>query len=72
MRVRTLFLNWGAFFGKLGREKVCALYQGVDLPSDLHGVLYISLDSEGTWKNHLVRELKAAKLRADWDKENRI
>lgn len=55
-------------FGKLGREKVCALSQGVDLPSDLHGVLYIPLDPGGTWKKHLAKELKAAGLRADWDK----
>jgi predicted nucleotide-binding protein len=59
---QNVVFELGYFIGKLGRERVCALYRGVELPSDLHGVLYVLLDDEGAWKLALARELKEAGL----------
>jgi len=65
---QNVILEWGFFIGKLGRNKVCALYEkGVELPSDLHGLLYLSLDDQG-WQMELARELKAAGYEIDLNK----
>ena len=62
-------LELGFFLGKLGRKRVCALYQeGVDIPSDYSGVLFIQLDRGGAWRLTLARELKAAGLDIDMNK----
>jgi predicted nucleotide-binding protein len=51
---------------KLGRGKVCAIYaEGVELPSDFQGVVYIPLDAGGAWRMLLTRELKASGLDID-------
>lgn len=35
-------LEMGFFFGRLGRERVCVVYEsGVELPSDVGGILYV-------------------------------
>jgi len=58
----------GYLLGLLGRSRVAALYvDGVEMPSDYTGVVYIRLDSEGAWKKKLVSELKAAKLEGNFD-----
>jgi len=45
---------------------VCALYQeGVELPSDIHGVEYTPLDPAGAWRAKLGRELYEAGFRFD-------
>jgi predicted nucleotide-binding protein len=37
----NVVLEFGFFVGRLGRENVCCIYTGdVDLPSDVHGILY--------------------------------
>lgn len=55
----------GYLHAELGRHGVCALHSGnVEIPSDLNGVLYVSLDG-GSWKFELARELKAAGLPVD-------
>jgi predicted nucleotide-binding protein len=60
---QNVIFELGYFIGKLGREKVCALYKGdVELPSDFHGVLYLPMDSEGAWRLKLAKEIKAAGL----------
>lgn len=66
---QNAILELGFFLGKLGRAKVCALYEeGVELPSDFHGVLYTLIDPKGAWKLGLARELKAANLPVDMNK----
>jgi predicted nucleotide-binding protein len=56
----------GYFFGFLGRSRVAALYDpGVTLPSDIAGLVYIPMDSTGTWMLGLAREFRAAGLRVD-------
>ena len=63
---QNVILELGYFLGKLGRNRVCALYQDdVDIPSDYNGVLFIPIDKNGAWRLALARELKAAGLDID-------
>ena len=39
--------------------------QGVEVPSDFHGVVYVPLNASGAWKLLLAREMKAAGLDVD-------
>jgi len=49
------------FMASLGRKGVVALRQeGVDVPTDILGIVYIPLDEGGAWKTLLARELAAA------------
>lgn len=66
---QNVVFELGFFTGKLGRNRVCALYEkNVELPSDFKGVVYIPLDKEGGWKLSLARELKAVGLKVNLDK----
>lgn len=66
---QNVVFELGYFIGKLGRKRVCALYQkDVKLPSDFHGVLYVPLDEAGAWKFLLAKELKAGGLDIDLNK----
>jgi predicted nucleotide-binding protein len=63
---QNVILELGYFLGKLGRDRVCALYEnGVEIPSDYAGVLYKHLDNAGKWKYDLGKELTAAGLTVD-------
>jgi predicted nucleotide-binding protein len=63
---QNVILELGYFLGRLGRSKICALYQdGVEIPSDYSGVLYIKLDKEGAWRLQLAKELRTAGIRID-------
>jgi len=63
---QNVIFEWGFFVAKLGRRNVCALYaEGVELPSDLNGVVYVELDRKGAWKMLLARELKAGGIDVD-------
>lgn len=66
---QNVILELGFFLGRLGRERVCALYEeGVEIPSDYEGVLFVPLDKAGAWRLLLGRELRAAGLEADLNK----
>lgn len=66
---QNVILELGYFIGKLGRNRVCPLYtKGVELPSDLYGLLYIEADSSDNWKIKLAKELKAAGYEIDVNK----
>jgi len=63
---QNVILELGFFIGKLGRNKVCPLYEkGVELPSDMSGILYTEIDSKGHWKISVAKELKAAGYKID-------
>jgi len=63
---QNVVLELGYFMGRLGRDRVCALVkEGVELPSDIAGVVYVPLDIGGAWKMALVRELKACGFEVD-------
>lgn len=56
---QNVILELGYFFAKLGRKKVCALHKAqVEIPSDIHGVLYIPMDKDEGWKMRLAKEMK--------------
>ena len=61
---QNVILELGYFIAALGRGRVRALHEpGVELPSDVHGWVYTSLESD--WQGELVRELKDAGLDVD-------
>src|SRR5207244_4374290 len=65
---QNVIFELGFFLGRLGRERVLALYAPTDnfeLPSDYSGVLFVPFDSSGRWQFDLVRELKAADYDVD-------
>ena len=66
---QNVIFELGFFVGKLGRNRVCALYQqGVEIPSDYAGVIYILLDEVGAWRLALARELKSAGFDIDMNR----
>ena len=66
---QNVILEMGYFIGKLGRDRVCPLYtNGVELPSDLYGLLYTEIDSAENWKIKIAKELKAAGYKIDVNK----
>jgi predicted nucleotide-binding protein len=61
---QNVVFEHGFFVAKLGRSRVVAIHEeGVELPSDLSGVLYHPL--AGNWQMDLARELKAAGISVD-------
>lgn len=63
---QNVILELGYFMAKLGRRRVCPLYEPeVEIPSDYYGIGYIELDASGAWKTKLVRELQEAGLEID-------
>lgn len=63
---QNVIFEWGFFVAKLGRRNVCALVaEGVEIPSDMHGIVHVSLDRDGAWKMLLARELKAGNVEVD-------
>lgn len=58
---QNVVLELGYFIGKLGRENVVVIDAGVEHPSDLAGLSYISYPGEN-WKDSLRTELAAASL----------
>jgi predicted nucleotide-binding protein len=66
---QNVIIEMGYFIGKLGRNKIFPLYEsGVELPSDMHGVLYTPLDEMGNWKFKLAKELNASGYDVDANK----
>jgi predicted nucleotide-binding protein len=63
---QNVVFEWGYFVARLGRRNVCALVaEGVELPSDMQGIVYLTLDQGGAWKTLLARELKAGNIEID-------
>ncbi|MGO9486522.1 MAG: TIR domain-containing protein [Rhodomicrobium sp.] len=66
---QNVIFELGFFAGHLGRGCVCLLRKGdVEIPSDLHGVVYTEFDEKGGWKISLVQEMKATGLKFDANK----
>ena len=66
---QNVIFELGYFIGRLGRNRVCALYRrGVEIPSDYSGVLYVELDEKESWRLELAREMKAAGLPVDMNR----
>lgn len=61
---QNVVFEHGYLIGKLGRSRVAAVLKGhVETPNDISGVIYISLDDAGNWKEELIKEMKAAGYR---------
>ena len=64
-------MELGYFLGKLGRNKVMALYNGCEtfeMPTDFAGVVYTPFDANGQWQFKLVKELRACGYKVDANK----
>ncbi len=63
---QNVLFEWGFFVSALGRRNVCALVaEGIEMPSDMDGIVYVPLDYAGAWKMLLARELKAGRVEVD-------
>ena len=57
---QNVILELGYFLHRLGRERVCVLHEeGVELPSDIQGIVYVPFDEDGGWMLRLSKELAA-------------
>ena len=57
---QNVVFELGYFMGKLGRKRVCLLLKDqVELPSDISGIVYISVDPNDGWKARLQRNIRA-------------
>ena len=66
---QNVILELGYFMGKLGRERVCLLLKGdLENPSDLDGILYVSMDNPDSWQLKLGQEMRNAGLPVDLNK----
>ena len=64
--VKMSFSNSGYSSARSGAHGWAVVYEaGVELPSDMSGVLYTVLDPGGGWKLELARELRAAGVSVD-------
>lgn len=58
---QNVIFELGYFIGRLGRNRVCALYsEGVEVPSDYSGVVYTKIDAGSAWRFEVAKELRAA------------
>lgn len=65
---QNVVLELGYFVGRLSRHRVCALFKkDVEIPSDLHGVLFVEFDPAGAWRTKLAQELVEAGIQIKLD-----
>jgi predicted nucleotide-binding protein len=65
---QNVVFELGFFFGRLGRDRVCAMVSGpLERPTDVDGLAYIPID-DGEWRLQLARELRAAGLPVDMNR----
>ena len=58
---QNVVFEHGFLIGKLGRSRVSAVVKGiVETPNDISGVVYVAMDTGGSWKDELIRELRDA------------
>lgn len=64
---QNVIFEMGYFYGRIGRDHVSVLLQaGVEKPSDMDGIAYITFDDNGAWKTELFRELGHAGFDISW------
>lgn len=63
---QNVVFEHGYMCALLGRSRVCAVVeQGVEIPGDLSGIVYVPYDDKGKWRFDIVREMRAVGLDAD-------
>ena len=66
---QNVILELGYFLRGLGRNRVCILHQkGVELPLDIHGIIYVQMDERGAWKMELAQEITSVGITVDMNK----
>lgn len=66
---QNVVFEHGLMCGLLGRKHVVALVEeGVEIPGDLSGIVYITLDAAKRWQFDVAREMKASGLAVDLNK----
>lgn len=56
---QNVVFEHGYLIGKLGRPRVAAIIKNdVETPNDISGVVYISMDDLGGWKDQLITEMR--------------
>ena len=66
---QNVVFELGFFFGRLGRRRVCALHKGgIELPSDVDGVIYVPYDEHDGWKTKLAQEIKECGINIDMNR----
>ena len=66
---QNVVFEHGLMCGLLGRKHVVALVEeGVEIPGDLSGIVYIMLDSAKRWQFDVAREMKASGMAVDLNK----
>jgi predicted nucleotide-binding protein len=63
---QNVILELGYFIARLGRERVCPLRVGeVELPSDIHGIVWVPYDNAGDWRVKLAEEINLSGIKVD-------
>ncbi len=63
---QNVVFEHGFLIGKLGRENVATLVEGViELPNDISGIVYIN---DKDWQIDIAKEMKAAGYEIDFNK----
>ncbi|MGQ9647770.1 MAG: TIR domain-containing protein [Thermodesulfobacteriota bacterium] len=66
---QNVIFEFGYLLCKLGHGRVCALYkEGVEIPSNDLGAPTIPMDSRGTWRLLIAKEMKQAGVDVDLNK----
>ena len=66
---QNVVFEHGYLMGKIGRENVCALVKGdIEKPTDIAGVVYISMDEGDGWKLAVAKEMKKSGYDVDFNK----
>jgi predicted nucleotide-binding protein len=66
---QNVVFEHGYLIAKLGRKNVCALVKGdIEIPNDISGVVYVSMDEHNAWQISIAKELRAAGFSIDMNK----
>ena len=66
---QNVVFEHGLLIGKIGRANVVALVKDdVEIPNDISGVVYKSMDTGGAWKYSIAREMKSSGYNVDMNK----
>lgn len=66
---QNVVFEHGLLIGKIGRKNVVALVKGdIEIPNDISGVVYKSMDTGGAWKYNIAKEMKSSGYNVDMNK----
>ncbi len=66
---QNVVFEHGYLIAKIGRSNVCALVRGdIETPTDVSGIVYITMDSTNAWHIEIARELRRSGYNVDMNK----